>query len=572
MTIWWLAGCLEARVAHLEDQVAGLERDIASAERVVAAMKAKLDRARDHVIPVRNDLDPQGFDGERTIPRGDPSRPDVILLSIDTLRADHLGAYGYERDTSPFIDALAREGSRFEDAWSPSPWTLPSHTTMLSGYTPLRHGSIEDDLPISANVPLIQEKFRDAGYATVGAVATLFVSSRYGFDRGFDHFVDFGVHSTKLNNLSTVDADHVFHHALHFLQEAPAGKPVFAFVHVYDAHFAYNAPPPFNEKFDRKAQLGDAIYKNYHDYKKSMIDDEQLAHQVAQYDEEIAFVDAKFRELVETWRASGREVIVVLSADHGEEFGERGSWGHGHTLWREQLHVPLIVNGPGIRTQVVKGRVGTEDIAPTIAGLVGLESWPSDGVDRTQTLKTGAPVPSRAARLAETSRFDTIRYRWHEAPWEFQLDAATGARHLCQVVEDPWCQTNRVEAAPDKAAAMEAGLLKAIGDGWKAVADGRVASQDGIPYIDGKRSKGGGDVTAGTAFAVLPLDARVSFNVGGAQRGPWRGIASPFPEATDGLEFLGPRSVAIQQTAAEKELLATLGYMDHDEPEKPAPE
>jgi arylsulfatase A-like enzyme len=260
VTVLLLVGCLRARIDALVADVAGLEREIAATEEVVAHMKVRLDRARNHLVPVRTPgNEPKDFDPLAPIPRGDSGRPDVILLSIDTLRADHLGAYGYGVPTSPFIDQLASEGTRFADAWSPSPWTLPSHTTMLSGQLPIHHGTIEDDLHIRDDLPLVQESFQEAGYQTFGIVATLYVSSKYGFDRGFDGFHDFGVLTKELNNLSTVGADQVFRHALQRLQKSQRGKPVFAFLHVYDPHYSYNAPIPWNEKFDRKPVVGDAI-------------------------------------------------------------------------------------------------------------------------------------------------------------------------------------------------------------------------------------------------------------------------------------------------------------------------
>ncbi len=570
MWTFFLGGCIEARIEALERDISGLEREIAATEVVVEHMKLRMERARNSVVAPRFDNDPVGFNAAAPIPPGDPKRPDVILLSIDTLRADHLGAWGYERPTSPFLDELAAQGTRFSDTWSPSPWTLPSHTTLLSGQLPSRHGTIEDDLRIRPTVPLLQESFQGAGYSTFGVVATLYVSSKYGFERGFDTFQDFGVLSKELNNLSSVQADQVFHHALASLQASEPGKPVFEFLHVYDPHYAYNPVSPWNEKFDRKPSVGDAVYKNYDEYRKHMIDDEQLAHQIAQYDEEIAFVDEQFRQLVTVWRASGRSLIVIVTADHGEEFGERGSWGHGHTLFREQLLVPWLVNGPGVKTQVVGDRVGTEDVAPTLAAFAGVPFEATDGVDRSKTLRSGTPVASSSGRLAETSRFDTVRYRLHDGSWELQLDARLAWRHLCNVAKDPWCKTNLVDGEETRANAMTAALVAAVGAPWTVREAGVIKSgEGGFLYEGGTRHKKNAAVEAGTRLSILPMDGRVMWASadGSPLKGPWRGLGGPLPGDLDPLIWTGPLVESVEKTDAETAQLVLLGYQDVDDDE-----
>ena len=287
------------------------------------------------------------------IPAGDPARPDVIFVSIDTLRADHLGAWGYARDTSPFLDHLAASGTRYADAWSPAPWTLPAHATMLSGVMPSRHGAVESDLALPADLPWLPEAARAAGYRTGGFVSTLFVSDRYGFERGFDAFDDFGINYEKTNLAATVDAEDVTARARRFLVDQGAGKPAFLFLHFYDAHYAYDAPKPWNTRYDRPNEPNDPVYKSYAYYGKHQLDAPTLAHQVAQYDEEIRYVDDTLQAFDAALREAGRTPIWVVVADHGEELGERGSWGHGHTLWPEQLHVPwegVLVAARGARS------------------------------------------------------------------------------------------------------------------------------------------------------------------------------------------------------------------------------
>ena len=566
-----LVGCTGDRVARTEADIQILRSDIADLEATVDVMTRVLERNRQHISTEQQDHNPAGFDPSKPLPVGSASRPDVILLSIDTLRADHLGAYGYERDTSPFFDELAAGGTRFANTWAAAPWTLPSHATMLSGLLPPNHGAIEDQLQIGS-IPLIQEAFSASGYATGGVVSTLFVSERYGFNRGFDHFEDFKIAGAAMNNASTIDAEHVFNHALHWAQQQQAGKPMFLFVHVYDAHFGYNAPPPFNEKFDRAAKMGDPLYREYGFYRQNPLTPDELEHEIAQYDEEIAYVDASFRELVEGWRASGREAIVIMTADHGEEFGERGSWGHAHTLHREQLHVPWIINGDGVRKQVISARVGSEDLAATVAGLAKVPFPAGDGVDRSAQARTGATPNQKysSARLAETSRFQTLKYRWHVDGKDMIVDLANAKRGLCDLTVDPWCKTNLYtkSGTPDVGDALFSDMMDYLGDNWEAGEPGKVSVKDGVIYSGVERHRQQLEVEPGDRFSVHPADALVLFtSVDSTEHGPYRALGGDIPADDAPLSYSGTiiENTSIHLTDDEKELLEQLGYVQEGE-------
>ncbi len=568
MILLAVAGCVQDRIAQLEKDIEALSAEVTALNEEAARLEQALSEIPPPTRAVRVDNDPPGFDPKRPLPAG-AQRPDIILLSIDTLRADHLGTYGYERDTSPFLDQLGAEGVVFDQAWSPTSWTLPSHTTMLSGQLPIHHGTIDDHLTIPADVPLVTTTFARAGYGTMGAVATLFVSSRYGFDRDFEHFVDFGIRDKQTNNLSTVDADHVFDHALHWAQEQPAGKPLFLFLHVYDVHYGYDAPPPFNEKFDRPPTWGDEIYKNYWVYKKKMVSAAQLEHQIAQYDEEIAWVDHAFRQFVETWRGAGRDAIIVVTSDHGEEFGERESWGHAHTLWPEQLHVPLIVHGPGIEPRRIAERVGTEDIPATLAQLAGLRVPSARGRSLAPTLLRGEPVdPGAPAVYADTSRFDSLVLRWHEPPWDLHVDVSHGMRALCNLDEDPTCATNVYRHHGEEAQAMFDRMIAWIGQPWSATADGRIEVQDGVIFQASNRKNQNLDVKPGDRFAVLPGDALVKVHAGDQTIGPWRPLGGSVPGARCPLKYDGRYTVdnvLAARTDEERAMLEQLGYLQDEE-------
>jgi arylsulfatase A-like enzyme len=572
-----MLACHGQRVHDVQVRIDTLKQEVATLQAEAGAMRAALDAIPPPTAAVRVDNDPPGFDADRPLPAGHPTRPDVILLSIDTLRADHLGTYGYERPTSPTFDALAAGGTVFEQAWSPSSWTLPSHTTMLSGILPVHHGTIDDHLRIADDVPLLGEAFQGAGYATQAVVSTLFVSSRFGFDRGFDRFEDFGIRSKEKNNLSTVDADHVFHYALHHAQQVPEGTPMFLFLHVYDVHYGYDAPPPYNERFDRRPAWGDEPYKNYFAYKQRMVDRDQLEHQIAQYDEEILYVDAMFDALLQRWRAAGREAIVVVTADHGEEFGERDSWGHAHTLWPEQLHVPLIVSGPGIRPQRVATRVGIEDIAPTLAELAGVWMPARDGVSRAAVLRTGVDetAPDHVSgRFADTSRFDTLVYRWHDGLYDLHVDLRAGHRALCKLDEDPGCAINVYRRHKDQADQMFADLTHFLGEPWATRASGRV-STDGVLFVDGQRVKGpAARMLPDKTFAVHPADAFVRWTAdeGATILGPWQPLGGAIPGERCPIAYTGRFTVGTELPELSSEdtaMLESLGYLQGDENEEP---
>jgi arylsulfatase A-like enzyme len=568
-----LSGCHTSRVAALDQRVAARRADVQALTAEVADLRRQLDAKPPPTASIRKDNDPPAFDYDKALPPGDPRRPDVIVLSIDTLRADHLGTYGYHRDTSPFFDALGKDGTVYEQMWSPTAWTLPSHTTMLSGWLPVNHGTIDDHLRIAPDVKLLQEAFQQAGYRTIGAVSTLFVSSRFGFDRGFDRFEDFGIKSKRENNLSTVDADHVFHNAYYWAQRQPASDPMFVFLHVYDAHYQYDPPAPWNEKYDRKPQWGDAVYKNYQAYHRNMIPKVQLDHQIAQYDEEIAFVDDAFREFVTRWRSSGREAVVVITADHGEEFGERGSWGHAHTLYPEQLHIPLIVNGPGVKPQRVAERMGTEDLAPTVAGLVGVPfGTAKDGESRARQLRSGEPFAGGpSAQFGDTSRFDSLVYRWHEPPYDLVVDIAHFRRELYNLEDDPLARTNLYKSEREQADAMFGRMATWLGEPWKALEAGVVEVRNGVLFAENGDRKGETwTVTPGTTFSVQPGDAQIVFHRASpaALLGPWRALGGMIPGKGCPLAFDG-RFLQNAEIAAlseeETEMLKMLGYQEGDE-------
>jgi arylsulfatase A-like enzyme len=489
------------------------------------------------------------------VPPGDPARPDLILVSIDTLRADHLSSYGYPRPTSPFMDELAARGLRWEHARAPSPWTLPSHLTLMSGWLPHHHGAVEDDIGIAPQVPLLAETVGGAGFTTAGFVATLYVSRKFGFERGFHHFDDGGIRDSKQNLKGEVDATDVVDAALAWLRRREAGEPCFLFLHFYDVHYAYDPPAPYDTLFDRAPREDDPTYRKYHHYLRHPLEPAQLEHQVAQYDEAIRYVDAELARLSEALRAAGREATWIVTSDHGEELGERGSWGHAHTLYPEQLRVPLIVSGARVpRTGVSAEVVGLQDLAPSVAAMVGASHPPGDG--RPIALDPqAAPRPERAF-VGDTSRFSTNRLGLWLDGWRLDLDLAEGATALFDTRADPGEQRDLSREQPERAAALEARLWQELGSPWEARGPVALRSRKGVLVSGGQRLGRAGTLAQGERFQVVPVDAELAVE---DQQRWFDALHPPGPEAPFGWQGLEARGVEL--SAEERAQLEALGYI-----------
>ncbi len=308
--------------------------------------------------------------------------PNVLLISIDSLRADHLGCYGYHRDTSPRLDTLAREGVRFETVVAPSPWTLPSHVTMLTGLPPERHGVIDNGMRAARATVFLAETLRAHGYETAGFVAGPYLDAAFGFAQGFDHYDDHTLAAASMHGShrgSTSEKSVVL--VLDWLDTrtpSPAARPFFVFLHMWDVHYDYTPPAPFDRRFDpayvgrvspHEFETGAHIHAN--------MDPLDLAHIVALYDGEIAFVDHHLGRLLDVLRARGvlDDTIVAVTADHGEEFFEHGQKGHQKALYDESLLIPLLVRYPQRLPAgtVVRNQVRLMDVPRTILSLAGID-------------------------------------------------------------------------------------------------------------------------------------------------------------------------------------------------------
>ncbi len=306
--------------------------------------------------------------GFRFAPR--PS-PNVLLVSIDTLRADHLGCYGAKAKT-PTIDGLAADGVLFERAVSHVPLTLPSHASLLTGIYPIAHGIRDNGAFRLAPVHrTLASLFHDRGYRTGAFVGSFPLDSRFGLDQGFDVYDDVNGEGAFYDiKIAERPADEVLKPAAAWIEKT-AGDPYFAFVHLYDPHSPYEPPPPFAERFGSDPYTG-----------------------------EIAYVDDALGRFLSRLRASGRmdNTVVVITSDHGEGLGEHGEKTHGMFAYDSTLHVPLIFHWKdslprGLR---VSARVRLIDVAPTLAMLAGLPAFPGfQGEPLLEALANREPGPDR---------------------------------------------------------------------------------------------------------------------------------------------------------------------------------
>lgn len=311
---------------------------------------------------------------------GKRTRPNILVYLVDTLRADHLGAYGYPLDVSPNFDALAAEGIVFENAQAQSPWTRSSVASMLTGLWPQSHRTIGDDDALSDEAVTLAEGLRDVGYATAAITGNGNAARVAGFAQGFDYF-------KYLRNLRPEDplatSSDINEAVFAWLDEHEEdGRPFFLWVHTIDPHAPYSPPETFHERFApgvNAAELGSIAHiQNLN--KQATVDEAVIRDMLALYDAEIAANDASFGHLVDDLKRRGlyEDLVVVFLSDHGEEFYDHGGWTHGKTLNSEMLDTPLIFRLPGTQGGVRSTRlVQHVDIMPTLLEVASAEVPPS---------------------------------------------------------------------------------------------------------------------------------------------------------------------------------------------------
>jgi len=291
------------------------------------------------------------------------SSPLVIVYTIDTLRADHLSAYGYDRDTSPYLDGFARDAVLYKRAHVQSSWTRPSVGSLLTGLYPSRHGAVRRMDKLRADATTLAEVLTHEGYTSTAFITNPNLLPEFGFDQGFERMID--IESVA----RTATAQRVHDAVFAYLDTKPEG-PLFLYIHTLDPHTPYAAPERFPRRFlPRQKRLN----------KKA----KRMAVEESRYDREIAYADDEFGSFLKELKRRGLydDAVILVLSDHGEEFGEHGGRTHGKTLFEEQLHVPLIVRLPGGEHSgsVVEQAVRVVDLFPTL--LRALDIAVPKGID-----------------------------------------------------------------------------------------------------------------------------------------------------------------------------------------------
>ena len=417
----------------------------------------------------------------------------AVLVTIDTLRADHVGAYGAGAGRTPTLDALAARGARFETAISPTPLTLPSHATLLTGLDPPEHGIHHNGrFRLADGVPTLAERLRAQGLATAAFVAAYVLDARFGLARGFDVYDDqLSLNDPTLGASAVAErpADRVVDAALAWLARAP--DRFFLWVHLYDPHAEYRPPEPYATRFANEPYAGEVAFA-----------DAQLGRLVAALDE----------------RFPDGATLVVATADHGESLGEHGEETHSYTLYDATQRVPLLVVGPGVPAgAAVAGVVRLADVAPTVLDALGVDALPgASGKSLLPALAGADPAPRTAYVETLATAFDwrwspvfgvrTDRYKYLRAP----------KPELYDLREDPRELRNLAAEAPALAAELDAAVEDRVA-GRQAPAPNRTLGADerarleALGYVApaaGAGAAGAGGAAAGTLGAVGGVDPK----------------------------------------------------------------
>ncbi len=333
--------------------------------------------------------------GDRsTEPAPSDSPLSLVLISIDSLRADHLRCYGYDRATSPRMDALAAEGVRFDNVTSTTSWTLPSHAALFTALPDSIHGCDRNSRVLAPERTTLAEVLREAGYTTAGFFSGPYLHPRFGMAQGFDSYEscagyemysEQSLRSSQPNQKpkgqnrahglahSDITSPRIVDSVKTWLKQRPEG-PFFLFLHFWDVHYDYIAPEPFGTMFDPDYTGPEDGRRLSNPARLEGIAERDLQHIVARYDGEIAWTDHHIGKIIDLLDSAGLrdQTVLAVTADHGEEFFEHGQFGHHKELYRESIAIPWILRAPGLPPDVVREPVALVDIAPTLLDLLDL--------------------------------------------------------------------------------------------------------------------------------------------------------------------------------------------------------
>jgi arylsulfatase A-like enzyme len=385
-------------------------------------------------------------------------RLNLMIIGVDTLRPDHLGCYGYGRDTSPNIDKLAGRSVLFENVVSQAPWTLPSFATMLTSLYPTQHGA--GDLHshgagsygtrMNTSFPPLAMMLLKQGYSTGAVVNAPALAPELGIDRGFEFYSATPRWNRRLADKTTEDA-------LDWIDKNRENR-FFIFVHYFDPHLDYEPPAPYDTLYDSgyRGRIGSSFTReDYYKMEKMLAredDPEARAewdHIRALYDGEIRFTDKAVGELLDGLKERGLadNTLIVFLSDHGEEFFDHGGFEHGHTLYNELIRVPLMFSLPGRlpKTMRIEEQVRILDVVPTVLEILGVKPWTHLEGASLIPLITGegeyasggaSLLPARSA-YSESMLYGTEKKSITAYPWKYIYDTITGEKLLFNLADDP---------------------------------------------------------------------------------------------------------------------------------------
>ena len=370
--------------------------------------------------------------------------PNILLITIDTLRADHLSTYGYPRETSPHLTRLADEGVRFERAAVQWPKTGPSFASMMTATYPKDNGIVRKvgtpvpgsyrvGIPVPETMELLAEKLSELGYATYAVVANGAVSSEFGFNQGFQHYVE-SWRAPEVPGLDSTQAGRVTDLAIDLMREqhvdGGSPEPYFLWIHYLDPHFPYEPPGEYRDRFQDDEYFDDEVRIKLHRDKetqqmvgigrKQILDNrDELAFYVARYDAEIAYTDAEIGRLLASFGELGLRdrTLTVVSSDHGESLGDHHYYfDHGRFIYQTCVQVPLIVHFPEhLPPRVDPEPVELIHLSPTLLEIAGAPltdgTW-NQGHSLLPRLLNG---PGDSDHLAFSEAGTAVRFRWQKS-------------------------------------------------------------------------------------------------------------------------------------------------------------
>lgn len=403
------------------------------------------------------------------------SAPPIIMILVDTLRADYLGAYGFEGEISPNIDAFAEEAVLFDNCFSQAPWTKPSIASLFTSLQPPVHrvyshggkfgarGDAERTETLSDEAVTLAEALKAGGYATAAFVANPWIRQKHGFGQGFDVFDS---HASG----NGVVAEPILAAARKWMAGVPAGQPYFAYVHLMDVHGPYDAPdedydavrdsPEFGSEPEplTRSQIGRVpSYLRRSPWVRGAVD---LRLWRARYAANVHALDRRLGPFFEELREAGvlDAALVVITADHGEQLYEHGGWDHGNSLYDEELHVPLIIRLPrgGNQGHRVDAVVSLVDVMPTLIGFAR-----APGVDGLQGRDLSGSIGAESRSLASVASFATA-VKWKPELRSLRTEryklikkGESSRRQLYDLRSDPGELVNIAEVSPAYAAVNE---------------------------------------------------------------------------------------------------------------------